>query len=352
MKKYIVSLFILGSFFCGASSVFATSGACSWHGGVDCSAGADAYGHAICEDGTSSSVSYSAMAECDQVVGACGIPLGYSCPTSQSTIDSFIASANGLMSQYKNLKASAQGSCAVLNARNGMLGGAGSCSVTQFDSDIDLCQSMINYEQTCSTLLSKSIQSDRDTECRSHLGSNAKSDPTTSVCVCTSGYMFNTGRTACVVPPTCDANVSFLGEKGSCVCRYGMTSAGDCQTRLGKCQADIGEHNACKLTSSGDPVVGCEEGYKLTIFGKCAIDASVNTATQAVSVAQITPITQTTSATPTPTQIKREVPQASLPSAPMQVSIPIQPATEVPVAPTSSVRRHWYDYFNPLFWLF
>ena len=43
---------------------FATSGACSYHGGVDCGAGADAYGNAICTDGSSSSVPYNDMEEC------------------------------------------------------------------------------------------------------------------------------------------------------------------------------------------------------------------------------------------------------------------------------------------------
>jgi len=56
----IVALF----FFIPLNKTLATSGACSYHGGVDCSAGASSDGNAICEDGTESSVAYSAMAEC------------------------------------------------------------------------------------------------------------------------------------------------------------------------------------------------------------------------------------------------------------------------------------------------
>lgn len=42
-----------------ASNAQATSGACSYHGGVDCSAGADYDGSVICNDGWSdSSVGY------------------------------------------------------------------------------------------------------------------------------------------------------------------------------------------------------------------------------------------------------------------------------------------------------
>ncbi|MES2416282.1 MAG: hypothetical protein V4504_01115 [Patescibacteria group bacterium] len=46
------------------SSIFATSGACSYHGGVNCSA-SRVDGGAVCNDGwTNSSVSYYSMAEC------------------------------------------------------------------------------------------------------------------------------------------------------------------------------------------------------------------------------------------------------------------------------------------------
>jgi hypothetical protein len=43
---------------------YATSGACSWHGGVNCSAGASADGNSMCNDGFESSVSYYSMVEC------------------------------------------------------------------------------------------------------------------------------------------------------------------------------------------------------------------------------------------------------------------------------------------------
>ena len=51
--------------FLGVNSVFATSGACSWHLGVNCSAGMNSStGDAICNDGTDSSVLYVNMDEC------------------------------------------------------------------------------------------------------------------------------------------------------------------------------------------------------------------------------------------------------------------------------------------------
>lgn len=62
MKKLIV--LILFGFLYIPSLSFATSGACSDHGGVMCSAGAGSDGGAICADGTESSVPYSNMSEC------------------------------------------------------------------------------------------------------------------------------------------------------------------------------------------------------------------------------------------------------------------------------------------------
>lgn len=55
---------VIGLFFI-MPAAFATSGACSGHGGVDCSAGPDSDGSVICYDGwEDSSVSYSSMVMC------------------------------------------------------------------------------------------------------------------------------------------------------------------------------------------------------------------------------------------------------------------------------------------------
>jgi hypothetical protein len=64
MKKIIY--YILGLLLIPAIS-FATSGACSGHGGVNCSAGRDSDGSVICYDGwRNSSVNYSSMVMCAQ----------------------------------------------------------------------------------------------------------------------------------------------------------------------------------------------------------------------------------------------------------------------------------------------
>ncbi len=65
MKKLFLlpAIFLASLFF--ASHVFATSGCCSSHGGVDCAAGPQSNGNVICYDGwRGSSCSYASMVKC------------------------------------------------------------------------------------------------------------------------------------------------------------------------------------------------------------------------------------------------------------------------------------------------
>jgi hypothetical protein len=100
MKKHFLllslSLIILGI----SSTVFATSGACSSHGGVNCSAGAGDNGQAICNDGwDGSSVSYYSVAECQTTPTApsCTLPIQNYCPGGPSYISTCGAPALGTM---------------------------------------------------------------------------------------------------------------------------------------------------------------------------------------------------------------------------------------------------------------
>lgn len=67
MKKYLMLFAFIGTglFLSNSQPALATSGACSYHGGVNCSAGPGAYGNVTCNDGwTGSSIAYSSMTEC------------------------------------------------------------------------------------------------------------------------------------------------------------------------------------------------------------------------------------------------------------------------------------------------
>lgn len=71
MKRNILLVFALISFSLPIP-IFAIGGTCSWHGGVDCSAGADWDGSAICNDGwTDSSEKFYDTKECTQKLHYC-----------------------------------------------------------------------------------------------------------------------------------------------------------------------------------------------------------------------------------------------------------------------------------------
>jgi hypothetical protein len=65
------------------TALYATSGACSGHGGVSCSAGADSDGSVICNDGwENSSVSYSSMKMCEGYAAPKPVPVSIPVKTS------------------------------------------------------------------------------------------------------------------------------------------------------------------------------------------------------------------------------------------------------------------------------
>ena len=68
IKLLIAAPIITAIILSGVSLAYATSGACSDHGGVYCAAGASVDGYAVCSDTTVSSVPYSEMTECQGVV--------------------------------------------------------------------------------------------------------------------------------------------------------------------------------------------------------------------------------------------------------------------------------------------
>lgn len=108
-KSFIISSIFFLSLF-GAKFVFATSGACSYHGGVDCSAGAAADGSVICNDGwTDSSVQYSDMDECQNGDSTDNAQITCPNPFTQADLDNAktlfaqaTAQSNQLTLDYEN----------------------------------------------------------------------------------------------------------------------------------------------------------------------------------------------------------------------------------------------------------
>lgn len=84
MKKITLGTFsVLFYLLLGISSAYATSGACSSHGGVDCNYKSST-GSAICNDGWDSSVSYSSMVEC-RAENRCSRPTTEECSEARQS---------------------------------------------------------------------------------------------------------------------------------------------------------------------------------------------------------------------------------------------------------------------------
>ena len=109
MKKTLLVAFVLAVAAFPAFA-FATSGACSYHGGVNCSVESP-LGNAICKDGSVSSVSYSDMAECKQTPTYCMPPVAGICTTSADLGRLQVQGYQSGAAQYDNSFSSLVASC-------------------------------------------------------------------------------------------------------------------------------------------------------------------------------------------------------------------------------------------------
>lgn len=144
-RQKITGVIILLLFFSQNNIASATSGACSSHGGVNCSAGADWDGSVICYDGwRNSTVSYANMSMC-----------GYSSP-------SYYYSNPSYSSCPTNSYANSTGSCTCFYG---------------YIVDTDILGN-----QTCIS---------GDTYCKNLYGYNAKYNSLDKTCECQYGYAFS-----------------------------------------------------------------------------------------------------------------------------------------------------------------
>jgi hypothetical protein len=138
-------LLVLAFLLSRAPVVYATSGACSYHGGVDCSAGPASDGNAICNDDSESSVPYDDMEECqDSSQARCPLPIVYGC-TTQSEYTEMQSECTSAMSQEQalcNQEYQAEG--------DGLMGYTGQCSepTPATCTQAALCQAQINEYQS------------------------------------------------------------------------------------------------------------------------------------------------------------------------------------------------------------
>ena len=212
MKKIIIALCVLG--LAGFHIAGATSGACSYNGGVNC----DVHGlYATCNDGTQSSVLYSNMDECsdDSLSSRCPVPVPL---CTQDSLNS-----------YNSLKTESLRECQMNNALLGITNST--CSDQSLDLEISACQSEINAyqlaEQDHQMCVNNFLQNTITSACNSRIGyawdsvnnkcartndycqdvfgfgPNSRLLPNAATgtipCTCAGGYQFNTQGTSCVL---------------------------------------------------------------------------------------------------------------------------------------------------------
>ena len=129
MKKILITFSLL-SMFLSVENVFATSGACSYHSGVNCSASNSSYnGYVVCNDGWVNSSVYASDAEECKTYDPCPkIIYGLSCNTEED-----------YSKVYSQVQAT-RGTSAAIEARRGLIGSSFAVSGTLQQDKLDSCR--------------------------------------------------------------------------------------------------------------------------------------------------------------------------------------------------------------------
>jgi|ERR1035437_339275 hypothetical protein len=215
LNLFFVTLVIILGF--GANNALATSGACSYHSGVNCSYGSTLEGKVMCNDGwINSSVYFSDADECK--IPSCTPPSGSGCKTE---------------SDYGALSVK-------LSSSGGYLGGSASNQgvLNQCRNEIEAYQSAYQAYQQCLSTSSSNyvpyytppaspvVSPSQDTLCKREFGSYAVAVNTqANQCSCTDGYKF--GKSGQCIPETnyCAERIGndsyFDTSKQVCTCNNG-----------------------------------------------------------------------------------------------------------------------------------
>lgn len=255
--KQILSLiiFALSAFF--AVPIFAAgNGACSWHDGVDCSAGSDYDGSVICNDGwRDSSVEYSDVQECKKscirVSPDAYIKLIIDSECSGLEYIRLLNQRDALINARFNnkLNPSMEESTVLTQEQKNAIQNKDLDSIDRLLMSI---KSQLEFKDICERDRMRLISmfcpdSSKRTptcgdgyvvknnqcltytqDCQQAFGNYSygiKGTNNNSSCYCTNGYQWNNSRTACVLSPAPSPKQclggSFLNVSGSCVCLDG-----------------------------------------------------------------------------------------------------------------------------------
>ena len=232
----------------GSSNSLATSGACSYHNGVNCGAGSNLNGNVVCNDGwVNSAVLFSDVDECN----ACIPPIDYGCTTESDYGLIVSMGINSGRSRYApEIEVANKTAC-----RN---------QIIQYQADLLAYNNCISNHSINNDRLKPSI-SNFDGLCKNQFGENSKASlDNPGYCICLASYEFSPDGTSCIKNITCPANSKKLGL--NCVCNDGFIfDGGNCFLKNDSdgCRAKLGEHAVSNRGKITDARCGCEAGYEL-----------------------------------------------------------------------------------------
>jgi hypothetical protein len=293
-------------------TTFAISGACSSHGGVNCTIGSSALGNSICNDGWTSSTSFYDTDECKTSLPVCPQPYiwGYtdlsSCDQQQNLCNTFNAS------RYQ--------SC--------IMGGSGNCALSTNCAEADACKTQVanndaaqqRYNQCWDTIKkyqetklqqvsteNKQLDSQiYNGECRLKFGPNSFYNQSTALCSCQDGFWYDQKTKLCETPSNyCSDTLGYNSQVN--------TSGTDCE---------------------------CIAGYQVALLtGRCVLSPKENTASSSDQIdKRITSdenSSQMTEKLQKPTPVKKVIIQPQ--QEKKKITLPvIAPTTTAQIATTST----------------
>lgn len=261
LKLFLILSF--GIFFImGAESrLYATSGACSYHGGVDCGAGQTSSGNVICKDGwTGSSVPFYMVDEC--MMNNCPTPIDWGCKTENDY---------GILAIQLNQRGTSMYSPEIAS------GALQACrsQIIQYQADTLAYQACLsknsgggyysptNYQQQSTSLSDICIQKYGGYSIPARDGSNA--------CSCATGYAFGKDDQCVLAETACHDlhgdNSWYDKVTGKCSYCTGVSVklGNSCVTPDQYCKGTYGSHS--QLGTRG---CSCEVNYNMTSSG-CAL---------------------------------------------------------------------------------
>lgn len=262
----------------------ATSGACSYHNGVNCNLQYN--GYAECNDGWISSTLYSQADECKT---KCAAPVAL-CDESQlaalnSKLGGAYSGVNALMGNGQIAgSAAAAAASNVAEAQYGPL-------ISECESEIALYKAELNDYNQC--LLSSETSALNDV-CSNDFGVESHFDTTLNKCICNAGYMNGPSSAQCIMNGVyCLAyqNGRYNESDRKCECASGYVMSNNvCVTYSDNCKSVYGDNvygdaNYCY----------CDTGYEWNDNKTACIQKIIITPSPVVDPTIITPITISTS---------------------------------------------------------